>query len=145
MTTKEHEIFGGSSVKYWLNCFGWASRIQNLPEDLPGEAALRGTALHTGVLELKLRQELDNKLYGTVVNPDYSTIPNWPEEGEELAEEFWKYFWTEILEEFVTGKTIYIEKKLMLFSDLGSGGTADVIVIWYNDKGKLVLYNLLFL
>lgn len=137
MTEKEHHLYGGSSVKYWSNCYGWASLIQALPVEPPGKAAKRGTALHTGVLEVKTQGEINKLLFGEEPNFLYDSISDWPEEGQELADEFWEFLWKEILEEFITGKTIYIEKKLMLFEDLDAGGTADFIALWYNDKGKL--------
>lgn len=140
MSEKAHEIHGGSSVYQWSNCQGWASLVTQMPDEPSGVAALRGTALHTGVLEIKTHQEIQNRLSGSPVTLDYSDIDNWPEEGPQLAEEFWNTVWKEVLEEFVTGKTIYIEKKLMLFPDMSCGGTADFIVLYYNDKGKLVAW-----
>lgn len=135
---KDHHLYGGSSVKFWSNCHGWASLMSTHPEELPGPAARRGTALHTGVLEVKTAAEIEHRLTGKDVVLNYDNIEDWPPEGPELAEEFWELLWTNILEEFITGKTIHIEKKLMLFTELDAGGTADVAVLWYNDKGKLV-------
>jgi hypothetical protein len=138
VTDKEHHLYGGSSAKYWSNCFGWASIVKDIPQEPAGEAALRGTALHTGVLEVKVRGEIQKLTDGTPVLPDYSIIPNWPEEGEALAEEFWTLLFEKELEGFITGKQIYIERKLMLSQELDAGGTADIVILYHNDKGKLV-------
>jgi len=135
---KQHHLYGGSSSYIWSNCYGWASLVKGIPEEPAGVQAERGTALHAGVLEVKAQGEIDHLVKGTDKNFDYSNIPNWPSEGPELADEFWTLVWEKVLEQFVTGKTIYIEKKLMLFPDLDAGGTADFIVLYYNDKGKLV-------
>ena len=135
---KEHHLYGGSSADQWTNCYGWASLIKNMPYEPAGKAADRGTALHKGVLEVKAAGEIKHLLDGSERSFDYSNIPDWPEEGPELAEDFWEKVWERVLEQFITGKTIYIEKKLMLFSELDCGGTGDFIVLYYNDKGKLV-------
>lgn len=135
---KEHHLYGGSTVKYWSNCFGWASLYAILPHEEAGEAADRGTALHTGVLEHKAKSEINHRLTGEPVVTDYKSIPNWPEEGAVLAEEFWDIIWEKELEGFITGKMIYIEKKLMLFPELDCGGTGDIVILYTNDKGKLV-------
>lgn len=140
MTEKEHHLYGGSSAYSWVNCHGWASLITQMPPDSPSKDAARGTALHTGTLDIKSRAEIDYLTSGKERVLDYTAIPNFPEEGPRLAEEFWDIVWKEVLEQFITGKTIYIEKKLMLFPDLDSGGTADFIVLYYNDKGKLVAF-----
>lgn len=137
---KDHNLYGGSSADIWPNCYGWASLVKDLPPDPPTEHTLRGTALHTGVLEIKTKTEIDYRLTGIELKFDYSGIENWPAEGPELADEYWNYIWTEVLEQFVTGKTIYIEKKLMLFPELDSGGTGDFIVLYYSDKGKLIAH-----
>lgn len=142
MTEKAHHVYGGSTAKQWANCYGWASLVKELPPEEPGEKAKRGTALHTGVLERKVLSEINHRLHGTDVIPNvpasYKDIPDWPEEGIVYAHEFWTWVWSNILEEFITGKKIYIEKKLMLFPDLDAGGTADFITMYYNDKGKFV-------
>lgn len=135
---KEHELYGGSSADIWVNCHGWASLVRDMPEDPPTVHSLRGTALHTGVLEVKTKIEIEHRISGAELKFDYSKIEHWPEEGPELAEEFWSIVWEKVLEQFITGKTIHIEKKLMLFPDLECGGTADFIVLYYSDKGKLV-------
>ncbi len=135
---KEHHLYGGSSADIWTNCYGWASLVKDLPSEPAGVHAARGTALHKGVLEVKTATEIEHRVSGKGLFFDYSTIENWPEEGEELADEFWELVWGKVLEQFITGKKIFIEKKLMLFSDLDCGGTADFIVLYYNDKGKFV-------
>lgn len=137
-TEKEHHTYGGSSVDIWFNCPGWASLIKDIPYEEAGKEAKRGTALHTGVLEVKTQAEINHRISGTPIKLDYSKIEGWPEEGPEFATEFWELVWEKVLEKFVTGKTIQIEKKLMLFPELDCGGTADFIVLYYNDKGKLV-------
>ena len=135
---KEHHTFGGSTAKYWANCPGWLSLVSTLPKQEPGEAARKGTALHTGVLERKMRAEIEYLVHGTPPQVNYDGIPEWPLEGPEIAEEFWKAVWDKALENFVTGKQVYIEKHIMLFPDADAGGTADVIILYYNDKGQLV-------
>lgn len=139
MTEKEHHLYGGSSADIWVNCHGWASLVKDLPPEPPTVHSLRGTALHTGVLERKIKAEIEHRISGAELKFDYSDIEHWPEEGPEYADEHWELFWKETLEQFVTGKKIYIEKKVMLFPELDAGGTADIIVLYYNDKGKLVL------
>lgn len=142
MNDKTHNLFGGSSAKHWANCYGWASLVKDLPYEEPGDAAKRGTALHTGILERKVLSEINHRIDGSDVVPNtpasYRDIPDWPADGIILADEFWQLVWKEVLEEFITGKKIHIEKKLMLFPDLDSGGTADFIAMYYNDKGKFV-------
>jgi hypothetical protein len=136
---KEHHLYGGSSAKYWNNCYGWASLYVTLPPSQAGAKADRGTALHKGILEMKVKRELEILQTGssdTVI--DYDSIPNWPIEGADIAERFWKELFTFVLEEFITGKAYYIEKKLMLFPDKDAGGTADFIVLYHNDKAELV-------
>lgn len=140
MSEKLHHIFGGSSAYIWANCAGWYSLIKDMPVELAGPQADRGTALHTGVLEVKTKLEIEHRVSGAELKFDYSDIPNWPPEGPELAEEFWEIIWKEVLEQFITGKTIHIEKKLMLFTELDCGGTGDLVVLYYNDKGKLVCW-----
>jgi len=135
---KEHHLYGGSNCDIWSNCFGATSLMVGLPEEPPTTHSLRGTALHTGVLEVKTKKEIDHRISGGELAFDYSKIEHWPEEGPDLAEEFWQLIWKNVLEQFVTGKTIFIEKKLMLFPELDAGGTADSVVLYYNDKGKLV-------
>lgn len=140
---KEHHLYGGSSAKYWSNCYGWASLVQTIPHEEAGEAAQVGTALHTGILEVKTQAEINKRLTGVdftdeELREQYKGIPLWPEDGESMANEFWDEVWVKALEEFITGKQVYIEKKLMLFSELDCGGTADFIAMYYNDQGKLV-------
>lgn len=136
---KAHHLYGGSTAKYWSNCHGWASLQSTLPkEEEAGEAAIKGTALHTGILERKFFSEIQHRLHGTPVNVTYDDIPFWPEDGEELAENFWQDVWVHALEEIVTGKQIYIERKLMLFPELDAGGTADVVILYTNDKSQVV-------
>lgn len=138
MSEKEHHLFGGSPARYWSNCYGWASIVQGLPQEPAGPAAERGTALHKGILEQRVQGELNKLLHGTPVVTDYASIPNWPDEGELLADEFWELLFEKALEGFVTGKQIYIERKLMFSVDLDCGGTGDIVILYYNDKGKLV-------
>lgn len=138
MSEKEHHLYGGSSAKYWANCPGWASLVQLLPKEEPGKPALRGTALHTGVLEHKAAGEIKKLTDGTPVVTDYESIPNWPMEGDLIADDFWELLFEKALEGFITGKQIYIERKLMLFAELDCGGTGDIVILHYNDKGKLV-------
>jgi len=135
---KEHHLYGGSTAKYWSNCAGWASQTAGLPHEEAGKAAARGTALHKGILEVRVQAELNKLMHGTPVSVDYSRIKDWPEEGPMLADEFWSLFFEKTLEGFITGKQIYIEKKLMYSAELDCGGTADVVVLHINDKGKLV-------
>jgi len=135
---KQHHLYGGSSAFNWVNCQGWASLVKDLPPEPPSVHAARGTALHTGVLEVKTKGEIDHRLTGKDLIFDYSSIEGWPQEGSELAEEFWALVWERVLEQFITGKTIQIEQKLMLFPELDCGGTADFVVLYYSDKGKLV-------
>lgn len=137
MTDKQHHLFGGSTAKYWTNCYGWASKAKDLPYEKPGKKAERGTALHKGVFEMYTQNEINKLLKGEAVPLDYDSIPSWPKEGPVLAEEFWNLFFTEILEGFITGKQVYIEKKVMFDAALDAGGTADIICLGYNDKGKL--------
>jgi len=137
-TEKAHHLYGGSSADIWVNCPGWASLVKDLPPEAAGVHAERGTALHKGVLEVKTHTEIQHRIKGTPLEFDYSSIPNWPEEGPDLADEFWSLIWERVLEQFITGKTIFIEKKLMLFPELDCGGTADFIALFYNDKGKFV-------
>lgn len=134
---KEHHLYGGSTAKYWSNCYGWASLMKDVKET-PGPAAIRGTALHKGVLEVKAAQEIKHLQDGSPKVISYEGIPEWPDEGPLLADQFWELVWTNVLEGFITGKQIYIERKLMLFAELDCGGTADLIVLYYNDKGQLV-------
>lgn len=135
---KEHHLYGGSTAKYWSNCYGWAGKMALLPFEEPGDAAKRGTALHTGILEQRVKGEIEHRLQGTPVVTNYEAIPHWPAEGESLSDEFWEILWDKVFEGFITGKQIYIEKKLMFSKELDSGGTADIIVLYNNDKGKLV-------
>lgn len=135
---KVHNLYGGSSADIWVNCSGWMSLVKDIPEEETTIHASRGTALHEGVLEVKTKTEIEHRVSGADLVFDYSKIENWPAEGPELANEFWDIIWENVLEQFITGKTIYIEKKLMLFPELDSGGTADFIVLYYSDKGKLV-------
>ncbi len=118
---KAHHTCGGSNAKQWGNCHGYLSLASTMPDEPSGPAAIRGTALHTGVLEVKTYEEIECLREGHAPTLDYSLISDWPEEGPQLAEEFWQHVWKEVLEEFITGKTIYIEKKLMLFPDLDFG------------------------
>lgn len=138
---KLHHLFGGSTAKYWANCHGWAALTSQLPKEEAGPAAARGTALHTGVLERYTAAWIAHLTNGTPVNVSYDDIPDWPaDEGPEIAGAFWMSFFQEVLEGIITGKQIYIEKKLM-FSEAGdAGGTADVIVLHYNDKAQLVAW-----
>lgn len=136
---KEHHTFGGSSAKYWSSCYGWAAEMAHLPPDVAGQPALVGTALHTGILERKVRAEIKHLKNGAPVNVKYDDIPDWPAHGSEMADEFWNYFFKEVLEEIVTGKTIYIESKVMFDKDLDAGGTTDAAVLYRNDKNQVVL------
>lgn len=136
---KLHHLFGGSTSKMWKNCWGWASLVSTLPHEEAGEAADLGTALHTGLLERKMQGEVDVLTIGRTDKLHYRDIPNWPEaEGPAMAVEFWNDVFNKALEGFITGKQILIEKKLMLFPDKDAGGTADIVILYYNDKGKLV-------
>ncbi|WP_410959616.1 hypothetical protein, partial [Salmonella sp. SAL4432] len=80
------------------------------------------------VLERKFRGEVEHLLKGIPKNIIYEGIQNLPTDAAELAEDFWQTVFKEVLESIVTGKTIYIEHKLMLSVELDAGGTADVIV-----------------
>lgn len=139
MEEKVHHTYGSSSAKYWSKCPAWASRMSVIPHEPAGKAADKGTALHYGVLEVKTKAEIEYRRTGKQVSIDYSSIPNWPAEGAEIADEFWHTLWTEVLEEIITGKVVWIEKKVMLFPDLDCGGTADVLVMYKDDKNKTVL------
>lgn len=136
--SKVHHLYGGSTAKYWSNCYGWAALVSTLPSQPAGQAAIKGTALHTGVLERKAIAEIEYLRTGKKTEVKYDDIPAWPLEGEELANQFWQAMWVNVLEEFLTGKVVYIEKKLMFSEEQDSGGTADVVVLYHNDKGKLV-------
>lgn len=139
---KARHLYSGSVAKYWANCHGWASLAATTPSEEAGIEAIRGTALHTGILERKVRAEIEFLLNGKEIPSNevlYADIPNWPEDGPELAEAFWQAFFKNVLEEIITGKTIYIEHKLFLSEELDAGGTADVVVIYRNDKNQVVL------
>ena len=123
----------------WSQCQGWAAEIAKLPPEPPGPAAIKGTALHYGILERKCQAEIDYRLKGTPVNVSYDDIPDWPEDGHLMADDFWHLLWTRVLEEILTGKHVYLEKKVMLFPNKDAGGTADVVVLYRNDKGETVL------
>lgn len=136
--TKTHHIFGTSTAKYWSKCPGWAGLIKTLPPTPPGKDADKGTAVHYGVLEIKTAREIEVRQTGKSLPIVYENIPNWPADGEEIANGFWEAIWKNVLEEFITGKIIYIEKKVMFDEASDAGGTLDLIVIYYNDKGELV-------
>lgn len=135
---KAHHKFGGSTAKYWANCYGWVKLMETIPYEPAGAAADKGTALHTGILERKTHSEINYIRTGNRLPIVYDDIPNWPIDGAEIAEAFWKSVWVEVLEEFLTGKVTYIEKKLMYSVEEDSGGTADFIVMYHNDKAQLV-------
>lgn len=134
---KLHHLYGGSSAKYWSVCYGWAALTSQLPHTPAGAAADRGTALHEGILERKTRAEVDHRTKGTPIVLDYTNIEGWPDDGPQMAEEFWQAIWVNALEQFITGKQVYIEKKLMLSEEQDAGGTADLVILYYNDKAQL--------
>lgn len=152
MTTKEgeklHHLFGSSTAKIWSNCYGWAALTEQanqqridagLPPEAPGEAADIGTASHIAILERRFVSEIDHLRNGTPINTKYDDIPNIPEDVSEEAEEFTSTIMEELLEGIVTGKQIYIEKKLMYDESQDAGGTADLVAIYLNDKAEVVL------
>lgn len=137
---KEHNKFGGSTADKWSVCYGFAREMEKLPPHVPGPPALKGTAIHTGILERYVRAQLARLKDGTEIEVRYDDIPHWPTDGPTIAEEFWQVLFKNVLEEIATGKQIYIERKLTLFPDRDAGGTADVLVLYRNDKGKAVLW-----
>lgn len=135
---KAHHIYGGSTAKFWSNCPAWAAEMARLPPQIAGPAALRGTALHTGA-EKYFQIWINHLLHGAPLNfEDYSKgIEGFPDDGHEIIEAYWKAVWKNVLEEILTGKQIYLERKLMLSEELDAGGTADVAVLHRDDKNLL--------
>lgn len=53
-----HLLYGGSTADIWLNCFGWASLIQQVPKRPVGMPAHEGTAQHACMERLLQDPEL---------------------------------------------------------------------------------------
>lgn len=137
---KEHHTYGGSSAKFWANCYAYQTEISKLPPQVVGEAAIKGTAFHLGALERKVKGEVEYLRTGKPFKVVYDDIPNWPVEGAEWAQSFWDLLFNNVLENIVTGKTIYIEHKLMFSEALDAGGTGDIVVLHKNDRNQVVLW-----
>lgn len=144
---KLHHLYGGSTAKIWRNCYGWAALTKQaeqeridagLPAEETNQAAIAGSAAHIGVLERRFVAGIKHLQDGTPVNVSYDDIPDFPPDGAVIAEDFFNTVFNEVLEGIVTGKQIYVEKKLMFDEEQDSGGTADIVVLYYNDKAQLV-------
>jgi hypothetical protein len=131
---KKHHRYGGSTSHIWVNCHGWASLVATLPDIPPSKAAERGTYIHA-LCESRVRMELDHLYKGTPRREQRDLEPD----VKEFVDNYWNTLWKEDLEEIVTGKQILLEKKLMLSEELDAGGTADVLIVQYDDKGELII------
>jgi len=132
---RAHAPLGGSSAHRWVNCPGSIFYQQQLPKELPGEAALMGTQAHE-CAERMLEDFLQHKLTGS--DPTVRASLTYPSDMVDAGQGYVESLWKNVLQETITDKAYMIEEKLTLDENLQMFGYADFVVVYIDDRGKRV-------
>lgn len=132
---RDHAALGGSKADIWMNCQGSYFLTKDDPPIPATPSMLLGTAKHEAA-EILITDYLEHKVKGTDPNKRAHLIKK--KDIIAAAKECVEFIWTEIFEEYVTGKAWGLEDRICIDEKLEMYGYADLWAIKIGERAKKV-------